>query len=57
MGLLPLRERVAGEGSVLTPSKRYRCNLAAQYVLRKKPRNGGRREISGTFSGKYREAG
>lgn len=57
MGLLPLRERVAGEGSVLTPSKRYRCNLAAQYGLRKKPRNGGRREISGTFSGKYREAG
>ena len=51
-GLLPLSVQVAGESSMLMPSKMYRCDFSSYYRLRKKPRNGGRRGRNGRFSGK-----
>ena len=51
-GLLPLSMQVAGESSMLMPSKMYRCDFSSYYSLRKKPRNGGGRGRNGRFSGK-----
>ena len=35
-GLLPLSVQVAGESSMLMPSKMYRCDFSSYYHLRKK---------------------